>query len=79
MYKIIHSKILMFLFLLGSRATSVFRFGFISLDMISVILHDSGEYVCRISNAAGVAESRANLSVTRKFKSKTTFLLVLFG
>lgn len=54
------------LFSSGSRATSLFRFGFISLDLISVVLHDSGEYVCRVVSSTGVAESRATLSVTRK-------------
>ncbi|KAK0090259.1 hypothetical protein PV325_001954 [Microctonus aethiopoides] len=48
----------------SSRATSLFRFGFISLDLISVVLHDSGEYVCRVVSSTGVAESRATLSVT---------------
>lgn len=50
----------------GSRATCLFRFGFISLDMISVVLQDSGEYVCRVVSSTGVAESRATLGVTRK-------------
>lgn len=52
----------------GSRATSIFRFGFISLDLISIVLQDSGEYLCRVVSSTGVAESRATLSVTRKYK-----------
>lgn len=52
----------------GSRATSIFRFGFISLDLISIVLQDSGEYLCRVVSSTGVAESRATLSVTRKSK-----------
>jgi len=28
--------------------------------------HDSGEYMCRVSNASGVAESRAILSVVQR-------------
>lgn len=54
------------IFFTGSRATSVFRFGFISLDLISIILQDSGEYLCRVVSSTGVAESRATLSVTRE-------------
>uniref|UniRef100_A0A1I8N5F2 Ig-like domain-containing protein n=2 Tax=Musca domestica TaxID=7370 RepID=A0A1I8N5F2_MUSDO len=50
----------------SSRATSVFKFGFIALDLLSVMSHDSGEYLCRVTNASGVAESRAILSVTQR-------------
>jgi hypothetical protein len=52
--------------MIGSRANSTFQFGFIALDLISLIAEDSGEYVCRVSNNSGVAESRANLRVTQK-------------
>ncbi|XP_074100964.1 sallimus isoform X11 [Cotesia typhae] len=48
----------------SSRANTLFRFGFISLDLISVVLHDSGDYVCRVVSSTGVAESRGVLSVT---------------
>ncbi|XP_018337981.1 PREDICTED: titin isoform X9 [Trachymyrmex septentrionalis] len=48
----------------SSRATSVFRFGFISLDLISIVLQDSGEYLCRVVSSTGIADSRATLSVT---------------
>lgn len=34
--------------------------------MLSVILEDSGEYLCRVTNSKGVAESRAILSITQK-------------
>lgn len=51
----------------GSRATSIFQFGFIALDLISIVKEDSGEYVCRVISSTGVAESRATLGVTRKF------------
>uniref|UniRef100_A0A0K8UMS0 Regulatory protein zeste n=1 Tax=Bactrocera latifrons TaxID=174628 RepID=A0A0K8UMS0_BACLA len=50
----------------SSRATSVFKFGFIALDLLSIMTHDSGEYMCRVTNAAGVAESRAILSVIQR-------------
>ncbi|CAG5081160.1 Similar to sls: Titin (Drosophila melanogaster) [Cotesia congregata] len=48
----------------SSRANTLFRFGFISMDLISVVLHDSGDYVCRVVSSTGVAESRGVLSVT---------------
>lgn len=55
---------LLIIYFIGSRATSVFRFGFISLDLISIVLQDSGEYLCRVVSSTGIAESRATLSVT---------------
>lgn len=55
-----------YIFLLGSRANSTFQFGFIALDLISIIIEDSGEYVCRVTSATGVAESRAILRVSQK-------------
>ncbi|KAJ8687530.1 hypothetical protein QAD02_023324, partial [Eretmocerus hayati] len=48
----------------SSRFTTTFRFGFIALDLISIVMHDSGEYVCRVVSSTGVAESRATLSVS---------------
>uniref|UniRef100_T1GPM0 Ig-like domain-containing protein n=1 Tax=Megaselia scalaris TaxID=36166 RepID=T1GPM0_MEGSC len=50
----------------SSRATSVFKFGFLALDLISIMAHDSGEYLCRVSNMSGVAESRAILTITQR-------------
>ncbi|XP_033210459.1 titin [Belonocnema kinseyi] len=48
----------------SSRATFIFQFGFLAMDLISVGLQDSGEYLCRVVSSTGVAESRATLSVT---------------
>lgn len=50
----------------GSRATTTFRFGFIALDLLSIIVQDGGEYVCRATSSTGVAESRARLTVTAR-------------
>lgn len=33
------------------------------MDLLSVTTHDAGEYVCRVTSATGVAESRAVLSI----------------
>jgi hypothetical protein len=57
---------------LGSRATSIFRFGFIALDLISLVLKDSGEYVCRVTSATGSVESRALLSVNQRASIEQT-------
>ncbi|KAE8746083.1 hypothetical protein FOCC_FOCC007207 [Frankliniella occidentalis] len=50
----------------SSRATTTFRFGFIALDLLSIISQDGGEYVCRATSSSGVAESRARLTVTAR-------------
>lgn len=54
------------LFFLGSRINTVFRFGFVALDLINTIPEDAGEYVCHVTSATGIAESRAILSVKAK-------------
>lgn len=51
---------------LGSRSTYTFKFGFIALDMLSIIAQDAGEYLCRVTSMTGVAESRAILQVTQR-------------
>lgn len=50
-------------YLSGSRSTYTFKFGFIALDILGVIAEDRGEYVCRVTSATGVAESRAILNI----------------
>lgn len=50
----------------SSRANTTFQFGFVALDLLSIVLEDSGEYTCRVSSSTGVAESRAMLSVQPK-------------
>ncbi|PSN37209.1 Titin, partial [Blattella germanica] len=50
----------------SSRATTTFRFGFIALDLISIIIEDSGEYVCRVTSQSGSVDSQALLSVTAR-------------
>lgn len=51
---------------IGSRATTTFKFGFIALDLLSIIKEDAGEYICRVSSNSGSVESHASLSVTGK-------------
>lgn len=53
-------------YFIGSRATYVFRFGFIAFDLLSIIMQDSGEYVCRVTSSTGSVESRAMLSIQSK-------------
>nr|XP_029725955.1 titin-like isoform X8 [Aedes albopictus] len=50
----------------SSRANTTFQFGFVALDLLSIVMEDSGEYTCRVSSSTGVAESRAMLSVQPK-------------
>lgn len=42
------------------------------MDLISIVLHDSGEYVCRVTSATGCVESRALLSVTSRASIEQT-------
>lgn len=50
----------------GSRITTTFRFGFIALDMLSIVPEDAGEYACVVVSATGNAQSVAKLTVTGK-------------
>lgn len=36
------------------------------MDLLGIVIEDSGEYVCRVTSATGVAESRAILSVVQR-------------
>lgn len=36
------------------------------MDLLSIIAEDAGEYICRVTSATGVAESRAILRVTQR-------------
>ncbi|XP_055645258.1 titin-like, partial [Toxorhynchites rutilus septentrionalis] len=47
----------------SSRANTTLQFGYVALDLLSIVLEDSGEYTCRVSSSTGVAESHAMLSV----------------
>lgn len=53
-----------FIVISGSRTTSTFKFGYIALDLMTLIINDSGEYICRVVSATGVAETKAYLQVT---------------
>ncbi|XP_054275488.1 titin isoform X3 [Macrosteles quadrilineatus] len=48
----------------SSRVTTTFKFGFIALDLLSIVQADAGEYICRVTSSSGSTESRAILSVT---------------
>ena len=65
-FLLVYKGFIIYIFTLGSRATATFRFGFIALDLLSIIGQDSGEYVCRVTTATGIAESHAVLNVTQK-------------
>ncbi|EEB18956.1 conserved hypothetical protein [Pediculus humanus corporis] len=50
----------------SSRARTTFQFGYIALDLLSLIFEDTGEYLCRVVSSTGVAESRGILRVTER-------------
>lgn len=50
----------------SSRANITYRFGFIALDLLSLVTEDAGVFTCVVSSATGSAESSATLSVIRK-------------
>ncbi|CAG0878668.1 unnamed protein product [Darwinula stevensoni] len=50
----------------SSRVTSTYRFGFITLTILTVSQHDVGVYTCRATNALGVAESSAKLECSSR-------------
>lgn len=53
---------------MGSRFKTTHDFGYVSLDITSVVSEDSGVYTCRAYNAAGEAVSSTGMKV----KSKST-------
>lgn len=44
--------------------TTTHRFGFIALDLLSIVAEDAGEYICVVASATGTVQSRAMLTVT---------------
>lgn len=48
---------------LGSRAMTIMNYGFIALDLLSIISDDAGEYTCRVTSSSGTAQSSAILYV----------------
>lgn len=52
------------LLFVGSRAMTLLSYGFIALDLLSIIPEDAGEYTCRVTSSSGTAQSSAILVVT---------------
>lgn len=50
----------------SSRITSFFNFGYVSLSIKQVSVHDIGSYTCRATNAVGQATTSANITVVTK-------------
>ena len=50
----------------GSRYHTFHDFGYVFLNISQVVSEDSGEYICRLTNAAGVAEQSARATVSEK-------------
>lgn len=51
------------LIILGSRAMTLLNYGFIALDLLSIVPQDAGEYTCRVTSSSGTAQSTAVLRV----------------
>ena len=50
-------------FPLGSRIKETHDFGFVTLDLMSVVPEDAGVYMCRAVNLAGEAVTSASIHV----------------
>ena len=50
----------------ASRIHTVCDFGYVALDIGSLVASDAGEYVCIIKNALGESRSSVNLNVTAR-------------
>lgn len=53
-------------FLVGSRITTFFNFGYVALTIKSVTIHDVGVYTCRAYNQLGQVETTAQMTVLTK-------------
>lgn len=42
---------------------TIMNYGFIALDLLSIIPDDAGEYTCRVTSSSGTAQSSAILYV----------------
>jgi hypothetical protein len=60
-------QLLVFIVFSGSRFHVTHDFGFVTLDIHSVITEDSGVYMCKAINSAGEAVSSTSLKVKCKF------------
>ena len=50
----------------ASRIHTVCDFGYVALDIGSLVASDAGEYVCIVKNALGESRSSVNLNVTAR-------------
>lgn len=64
---IITFLILLYFVLLGSRITSIFNFGYVSLNIMHLRVEDAGSYTVRAVNRLGEAISSATLRVFGEF------------
>lgn len=42
---------------------TLLNYGFLALDLLSIVPDDAGEYTCRVTSSSGTAQSSANLYV----------------
>jgi len=53
---------------------TLFNYGFIALDLLSIVPADAGEYTCRVTSSSGTAQSSANLHVESTVDSIYIFI-----
>lgn len=59
----------------GSRAMTLFNYGFIALDLLSIISDDAGEYTCRVTSSSGTAQSTAFLKIDGILEIKNNYFV----
>lgn len=42
---------------------TLLNYGFIALDLLSIVPSDAGEYTCRVTSSSGTAQSSAILKI----------------
>ena len=63
---------------IGSRFKTYNDFGFIALDIVGVNMQDAGSYICRATNALGMAETSASVKVNFSTLSKEYTSIAIF-
>lgn len=73
----LQTVIIIFYVFSGSRFHVTHDFGFVTLDIHSVITEDSGVYMCKAVNNAGEAVSSTSLKVKCKFYVTGTWMNIV--
>lgn len=63
----------------GHRYRPFHDFGYVALNVLSVVPEDTGTYTCRAVNMIGTAEIQATLTVTGKRKIHNEIKILIFN